>query len=118
MTSIDISTLFGTALDNAIEASKEIADPSRRLIRLALFAHEHFTVICIENYFVTTLRWKGNGDLASTKSSKGLHGYSVKSVRHIAHEHQGEVSIDVISNWFTLNILLPQKNEKLTRWSE
>ncbi len=59
------------------------------------------------------LRWKCNGDLVSAKSGKGLHGYGFKSVRHIAHEHQDEVSIDVTPppNWFTLSILLPHKTE-------
>ena len=37
MSSMDIATLFGNALDNAIEASRRVDDPAKRLIKLALF---------------------------------------------------------------------------------
>ena len=45
MSSMDIASLFGNALDNAIEATSKLPDPQQRLIRLALYGQGQFTVI-------------------------------------------------------------------------
>lgn len=107
MSSMDIATLFGNALDNAIEAASKVADPERRLIKLALHAHGQFTVIRVENYYESTLQRDDQGDLRTTKSDERSHGYGVKSIQHIAKLYNGNVSIKTHDHWFTLTVLLP-----------
>ena len=109
MTSMDIATLFGNALDNAIEATSRLADPQQRLIRLALYAQGGFTVIRAENYFddSTPLSRDAAGNLRTTKRDASRHGFGVKSIRHIAAQYGGEVSIHAEDHWFTLTVLIP-----------
>nr|WP_240541331.1 sensor histidine kinase [Bifidobacterium santillanense] len=110
MSSMDIATLFGNALDNAIEATSRLDDPERRLIRLALYAQGGFTVIRVENTFdeATPLRRDAAGNLRTTKHDESRHGFGVKSIRHIAAQYGGEVSIKAEDGWFMLTVLLPR----------
>ena len=67
MSSMDIASLFGNALDNAIEATSKLPDPQQRLIRLALYGQGQFTVIRVENYYDSALKKDSTGALRTTK---------------------------------------------------
>ncbi|WEV67519.1 GHKL domain-containing protein [Bifidobacterium sp. ESL0769] len=108
MSSMDIATLFGNALDNAIEAASKVTEPERRLIKLALYEHGQFTVIRVENYYESALQTDDQGDLRTTKSDQRAHGYGVKSIKHIAGLYHGNVTIKTHNHWFTLTVLLPR----------
>lgn len=108
MSSMDIASLFGNALDNAIEATRKLPDPQQRLIRLALYEQGRFTMIRVENYFDSTLRKDTAGNLRTTKRDAARHGFGVKSIRHIAAQYGGEVTIRTEDHWFTLTVLLPR----------
>ncbi|MDF7640091.1 GHKL domain-containing protein [Bifidobacterium sp. ESL0784] len=108
MSSMDIATLFGNALDNAIEATSKVTEPERRLIKLALYQHGQFTVIRVENYYESALRTDDQGDLRTTKSDQRAHGFGVKSIKHIAGLYHGDVTIKARDHWFTLTVLLPR----------
>lgn len=108
MSSMDIATLFGNAIDNAIEATSRIKDPQQRLIKLALFSRQQFIVIRIENYYEGNLRTDDAGNLQTSKRDRASHGFGVKSIRHIAEQYNGEMSISAKDHWFTLTVLLPR----------
>ena len=59
MSVIDLTSIFGNALDNAIESAKRVDDPEMRLIRVAVFAQNNLLMIRIENTF--------DGDRKSTR---------------------------------------------------
>lgn len=107
MESMDIATLFGNALDNAIEATSKLADAEQRLIRVALHRQGQFAVIRVENYYDTALRHAADGSLTTTKRDSASHGFGVKSIRHIARQYGGEVTISPHDHWFDLRALLP-----------
>ncbi|BDR53903.1 sensor histidine kinase [Bombiscardovia apis] len=115
MSAMDVSTLFGNALDNAIEALEQVANKEERLARIALYASDQFALIRVENYFTTDLSWRSDGELKTTKQGEGLHGYGVKSIQHIAHKYGGEVSITTQDHWFNLCVLLPRVQGKLSQ---
>lgn len=108
MSSMDIASLFGNALDNAIEATSKLQDPQQRLIRLALYGQGQFIVIRVENYYDSTLRTDAEGNLRTTKRDARSHGFGVKSIRHIAQQYDGEVTIRTDDHWFTLTVLIPR----------
>ena len=108
MSSMDIASLFGNALDNAIEATSKLPDPQQRLIRLALYGQGQFTVIRVENYYDSALKKDSTGALRTTKRDSSRHGFGVKSIRHIAAQYGGEVTIRTEDHWFVLTVLLPR----------
>ena len=108
MSSMDIASLFGNALDNAIEATSLLPNRQQRLIRLALYRQNGFVVVRVENYFDSTLRRDAAGNLRTTKRDAARHGFGVKSIRHIAAQYGGEVTIRTDDHWFVLTVLLPR----------
>ncbi|QWW20641.1 sensor histidine kinase [Schaalia sp. 19OD2882] len=108
LSAMDVATLFGNALDNAIEAALHVSDPDKRLIRLALHAKGTMTVLRVENYFDGTLVRDEDGELRTRKTEARGHGIGLRSIRWTARQHGGEVTGDVEGNWFTLTVLLPR----------
>ncbi|MBT1175835.1 sensor histidine kinase [Bifidobacterium sp. LC6] len=108
MSSMDIASLFGNALDNAIEATSKLPDKQQRLIRLALYGQGRFTVIRVENYYDSALKKDSTGALRTTKRDAARHGFGVKSIRHIVAQYGGEVTIRTDDHWFILTALIPR----------
>lgn len=108
MSSMDIASLFGNALDNAIEATSKLSDPEKRLIRLALYRQGQFVVLRVENYYDSALKTDTEGNLRTTKKDTRSHGFGVKSIRHIVQQYGGEVTIRTKDHWFTLTALVPR----------
>lgn len=104
----DIVTIFGNALDNAIEYECKVKDSDKRLIHVLLKKQHQFTMIQVENYFEGALQYQ-DGLPSTTKKNKHLHGYGIKSIRHTAEKYGGTVQITEKNHWFKLTILLPHK---------
>lgn len=110
MSSMDIASLFGNALDNAIEATSKLPKCEQRLIKLALYEQNHFIVIRVENYYDSRLKKDAEGNLRTTKrDDQHRHGFGVKSIRHITQQYGGEVTIRTEDHWFVLTALIPKK---------
>lgn len=105
MSEQDIYSLFGNALDNAIEAADDISDPERRLIDVSVRRMGQMTVIQVRNFFEGELRREG-GSLGSTKGG-GLHGYGTKSMRLVAERYGGSITFDARDGLFRVHVLLP-----------
>lgn len=110
MDTMDICSLFGNALDNAIESEEAIADYEKRLIHLTLSAQKGFVLIKVENYFEGSLQFEENLPI-TTKTDKAFHGYGVKSMRYVAQKYNGTVTAGVSNQWFELKILIPMPKE-------
>ena len=107
MSSMDIATLFGNALDNAIEASRRVDDPAKRLIKLARFRQGQMVVIRVDNWFDGRLNTDAGGRLTPIKPDSVRHGWGVKSIQWTARKYGGQAVTDVADHWFTLTVLLP-----------
>lgn len=107
MSSMDIATLFGNALDNAVEASRRVDDPTKRLIKLALFRQGQMVVIRVDNWFDGRLNTDAGGRLTTIKPDTVRHGWGVKSIQWTARKYGGQAVTDVADHWFTLTVLLP-----------
>ena len=51
MNAMDISSIFGNALDNAIECETKIASKEKRLIHVNAHSRKNFLIILFENYY-------------------------------------------------------------------
>jgi hypothetical protein len=103
---MDISTLFGNALDNSIESVKKLPDEEKRLIHLAVAKQKDFVRIRVENCYDDELAFE-NGLPATTKKNKEYHGYGLKSIQNTVKKYGGSVAINTKDNWFELRILIP-----------
>lgn len=103
---MDICSIFGNALDNAIECEKKISDPEKRMIHLRLSSKHNFVMIKIENYYEGSIRFEQDLPV-TTKGDKEYHGYGLKSLKYTVHQYHGEVDIRAENHWFSLRILIP-----------
>ena len=103
----DICTIFGNALDNAIESVTLIEDPEKRLIHIAVTPRKNFVLIQINNYTENQIRLK-NGYPVTTKANKENHGFGLKSIRYTVEKYHGTITFGQNKNWFELKILIPQ----------
>jgi len=106
MSTMDICSVFGNALDNAIESVNKIQSPERRLIQLALFKQDNLAVLRIRNYYEVPPDYEGN-EIVTSKKDKANHGYGLKSIKQITEKYGGSMKIVVKDNWFTLCLLFP-----------
>lgn len=105
---MDVCSIFGNTLDNAIESVEKLEDIQKRLIRLAVYTQNDFLMIRVENYYENDLQIE-NGTYKTTKQDKEFHGYGIKSIRYTAEKYGGYVSISTEENWFSLRVLIPLK---------
>lgn len=101
----DICSLFGNALDNAIEAVSKLEDEQDRIISVLVREKIGMIVITVDNYYIGSIQLK-DGLPETTKDVSGYHGYGLKSIRMIAEKYGGEATITV-DDMFHLSILLP-----------
>ena len=106
----EIYSLFGNALDNAIEAVRKVKDPEKRVINLSVAPYGPVLIIQLHNYFDDTLSFK-DGLPETTKKDKFLHGYGMKTIRMIAEKYDGAVLVSAPSDIFELSISIPLLQE-------
>ncbi len=106
MDTMDICTIFGNALDNAIESVEKLKDPEKRLITLTVASQNNFVILKIENYYESKIKMEGGLPL-TTKKDSGNHGYGIKSIRLIAEKYNGSMTVHAKDNWFSLRVLIP-----------
>lgn len=105
---VDICSIFGNLLDNAIECELNIQDKKKRLIHLAVYAKKDFLIIQCGNYCEQILEFQ-DGIPISTKGDGAYHGFGVKSIRYTAGKYGGTVTIHNQNSWFEMNIVIPVK---------
>ena len=106
---MDISALFGNAMDNAIEAVEKISQVEKRLITLKVSSRNNFVMIRLDNYDTSNIDLSTDQLPSTSKADKDYHGIGLKSMEYIAHKYNGNLTLTKEENWVRLKILLPQK---------
>ena len=99
---LDISTLFGNGIDNAIEASEKLPE-EQRVILVKAGKIQDFVSILIENNCSDTVYPEGH----TTKADKFLHGFGISNMKKSAEKYGGTCTTTQADGKFTLKILLP-----------
>ncbi len=100
----DIYSLFGNAIDNAIEGVlKEPED--LRVISISVRKLKGLSHIVFENYCSTPPAILDG--LPKTSKDSASHGYGVRSIRYIVEKYGGSMQIGTDNSLFTLTILFP-----------
>ena len=90
--SVDLTTILGNLLDNALEAAKT-APESLRFLNLTIRRINAMLVIKVENGYGNTPAQE-NGKLLTSKKDKAFHGWGLKSVRTAAERYDGAIRTD------------------------
>ncbi|MCR5452685.1 MAG: ATP-binding protein [Lachnospiraceae bacterium] len=102
----DICSIFGNALDNAIEYESMIPNEDRRMIYLGVMQKKGFIYIEVRNYCPENIKIK-NGFPVTTKKDKRMHGYGVKSIAHVVKKNKGNIHFENKDDEFGMKILIP-----------
>lgn len=103
MDAADLYSLFGNALDNAIESVIKLSE-EKRIISLRVMQKGEMLHIHLENYCGEPVAF-ADGLPVSTKGDAAFHGFGTKSIRHVVRRYDGELRISVDEERFYLDIL-------------
>ena len=103
---VDLFTVMGNALDNAVESVEKRDKDQYKSIGVRVWKKDLFAVIQVENSFDGELKMKDGLPLTS-KADKENHGIGIRSIKSIVEKYQGTVSVRVQDGNFVLTILLP-----------
>ena len=100
---LDISTLFGNGIDNAIEACEKLREEDR-VILVKAGKVQNFVSILIENNCTVEALPKGK---RTTKVDNLLHGFGLSNMQKAAEKYGGTCTTRRGNGKFVLKILLP-----------
>ena len=104
---MDICSIFGNVLDNAIEHVTLIPEKEKRLIHVTVASKKNFVLIKVENYCDTPVYKDDRALIKTTKADKDNHGFGLSSIRAAAEKYGGVVDFGQQNDWFYLTILIP-----------
>ena len=100
---LDISTIFGNALDNAIEASERLP-VEQRVILVKTGKIQNFLSIVIQNNCTEESK---PAKKRTTKSSDFLHGFGISNMQKAVRKYDGQLTTKCEKGKFVLKILIP-----------
>ena len=106
MAPADISSLFGNALDNAIESVMKEGEKDRRVIKLNASSKRGYIAVHVENYCTEVIKFK-DGVPVTSKADKNEHGFGVKSMNFIVKKYGGTCIMRQEGCLVYLEIILP-----------
>lgn len=106
MSDTDVYSLFGNALENAIDAVMKLDDVEKRIIGLNLYAKGGLITLNIYNAYAGIIDFE-NGLPKTTKSDVMYHGFGVKSIKMIVEKYSGTMEIYTEDGIFNLAALIP-----------
>ena len=109
MDPIDLYTLLGNALDNAIECELQYPEPVRS-ISLTIAPRGRMLLIRLSNYYEGTLQLR-DGLPSTTKPDRDNHGFGMQSMRAIAEQYHGTLECGKEGETFLLAIVVPLPKE-------
>ena len=104
---VDIYSLFGNAIDNAIECLKKESDPARRYVSMNAVTRKDFLCIHLENGCSSSPAFK-NGLPQTTKKDTAYHGFGTKSIRYVAEKYGGNALFRAQEGTFCLDVMIPR----------
>lgn len=99
---LDISTIFGNAIDNAMEASERLPE-DQRLITVKAERVRDMLIITVENNTLPgTQPAKG-----TTKKDRFVHGFGIPNIKKAVEKYDGQCSFRQEDGTYLLKILIP-----------
>lgn len=103
---LDLVTILGNAMDNAVEACLKVQDVARRTIQVRTSTAPGFVVLHIHNSCSESILVQGELPRTS-KSNAENHGYGLRNIRRTVEKYHGEMHCEAQQGEFELTLLFP-----------
>lgn len=109
----DIYSFFGNALDNAIEAVRQVTSPECRIIDVRVERRHEMASILIENCYDTSPVFV-NGIPRTSKGDEVNHGFGIRSMQLVAAHYDGTVQVSASDGIFSFSAILmrPEQSQR------
>ncbi len=101
---LDLYSLFGNLLNNAIDAVSQLPPKQERFITLAARREENMVTIHAENPCVGTVEFRDG--LPQSHRDPNYHGFGMRSMERIAEKYSGSLAAKQVGDVFYLDIIL------------
>lgn len=105
LTEAEVYSLFGNALGNAVEASRELEEEKRQ-ISVIIQNSGDIVSINVTNYYRGELYFDDGLPVTTHFDPEMFHGYGMKSMRAIARKYGGELKVKAEDGVFILTVWL------------
>lgn len=109
MNVMDVYSLFGNAVSNAVEAARDISDPEKRFVDIVCESKGDMINITVTNCFSGRLCFEDGLPITCKQEEPGYHGFGMKSMRLIAEKYGGKITAKAEGEIFQLSIYLLHK---------
>lgn len=99
---LDTSTIFGNAIDNAMEASEQLPEEDR-LVTVKAERVRDMLLITVENNTPPGTQSIGG----TTKSDRFVHGFGIPNIKKAVEKYDGQCSFRQKDGTYLLKILIP-----------
>lgn len=100
MEPIDVTTIFGNILDNAIEACEKAQE---KKIILKICPYNEMIYVQLSNTYVGNVQWN-HENRPKTQKGEG-HGIGLENVDNTLHKYDGSMEFSAEDGWFTVEIM-------------
>ena len=106
MSVADVYSLFGNAIDNAVEAVRKVSDREKWIIDIVEEHIGDMVSVNISNFFSGDISLSDGIPVTTKSEDEGFHGFGMKSMALIAEKYGGRIKATVEGDLFNLNIYL------------
>ena len=96
----ELCSLLSNALENAIQASEQIPDSNKRIIRLRMYSKNNKLCIDLRNSYQAEPIFQQGLPVSKEQG----HGFGTKSMVHIVEKHGGVFQFSVKDDWFIFQV--------------
>ena len=114
LNNLELTSLMGNLLENAIEACSCQDTDSKKYIHLEIKPYNQFLYIDMTNSSSGIYRYDHNNRIRSTKRSSN-HGIGLKRIEQITSEAQGFMKISPEKDSFHIIIVLPLQDKQFIK---
>lgn len=112
MDTVDLFTLFGNAVDNAIESVIKLENTDLRSIDCRIADKNGVIQFSISNCYVGKIEFS-DGLPQTSKNDNSYHGFGMSGMRRILHKYGGTMTVDASDGIFTLTFIIPTPLQSL-----
>ena len=115
LSTVDIYSLFGNIIDNAIDAVKNMKEEGKKIISINFEGKGDYLIINTMNYYTGNLNMVDGVPETTKNYEQGYHGFGLKSIKRLSEKYDGNMVVSTDDGIFSLSISLNRKMVSLEK---